>query len=94
MKTNKIENGIRVAVLPKSRRYSRIKEQQGTVLGYVGYGDYAVQFDRPLPLDFSQIHYMYDETSQQRKAFSNVCYINQKSIEIVEVNVGDLEDDY
>lgn len=86
-----IENGIRVSILPNSRKYNTLRNQQGTVVGSLGYGDYAVQFDNTFP--FGNIFHGWDETLNRRIQYTNCLFVNRNSFKIIEVDVGDLEDD-
>jgi hypothetical protein len=87
-----IANGIRVKVKSTSRAHRNVRNLNGTIVGFVGYGDYAVQFDVNIGNN-GYIHYGFNPVTNDREPLLNVRYVSQRSLDIITVDVGDEEDD-
>ena len=87
-----ISNGIRVKVKSTSRAHRNVRNLNGTIVGSVGYGDYAVQFDVNIGNN-GYTYYRYSPETHRNEPLLNVRYVSQRSLDIITVDVGDLVDD-
>ena len=87
-----IANGIRVQVKPKSRAHKVVRNLTGTVVGSVGYGEHAVQFDEDIGFR-SRPYYGFNIYTMRNERLQNVRFVSERSLDIITVDVGDLEDD-
>lgn len=84
--------GSRISVLENSRKFPLIRKFQGTIVGSLGYGEYAVKMDNVLPRGYANNFYARD-INNLTEIISNCIFAHKNNFNLIVLDVGDLEDD-